>query len=457
MLAASISSGAAGASPSSTQGDAFQPSASNHGGVGQLPTPGLVQAVPFSSGNPRIEGIMHIFHEDHSSTNNLPVDRKPLLCVLDVPNHMTYADFCNFCGSFVQYMLEMRIVRNEGMEDQYSVLIRFNDQSSTDSFFMHFKGKKFSSLEVDACRVLYMLDIQYTGSIKHAQVPLVSSTEEGFCPVCLERLEQDDGAILITICNHSFHCSCISKWADSSCPVCRHCQQQPEKSACSICGTSENLWMCLICGFVGCGSYKEGHAIRHWIETQHCFSLELGTRQVWDYVENNYVYRMLQSKPDGKIVELTCHAHDADDTCESRKWGDSGISDALVDSKFDAILVEYNDLLTSQFALQRKHFESLLQELKEEDERAISNAIEKAISARLQKLHAKLNKSLEEKRFLEDINENLLKNQEIWQTKFQQVTEREQVAIRLKDEKIQHLEEQLKGLITSIEAQNTLN
>lgn len=34
-----------------------------------------------------------------------------------------------------------------------------------------------------------------------------------------EKLDQDTGGILITICNHSFHCSCISRWTDSSCPV----------------------------------------------------------------------------------------------------------------------------------------------------------------------------------------------------------------------------------------------
>ena len=34
-----------------------------------------------------------------------------------------------------------------------------------------------------------------------------------------ERLDQDMSGILTTICNHSFHCSCISNWTDSSCPV----------------------------------------------------------------------------------------------------------------------------------------------------------------------------------------------------------------------------------------------
>lgn len=34
------------------------------------------------------------------------------------------------------------------MEDQYSVIIGFDGQSYADSFFKHFNGKKFSSLEV---------------------------------------------------------------------------------------------------------------------------------------------------------------------------------------------------------------------------------------------------------------------------------------------------------------------
>lgn len=38
--------------------------------------------------------------------------------------------------------------RNDGVEDKYSVLIRFDDQSSTDAFYKHFNGRHFSSLEV---------------------------------------------------------------------------------------------------------------------------------------------------------------------------------------------------------------------------------------------------------------------------------------------------------------------
>ncbi|CAL9183396.1 BRAP2 RING ZnF UBP domain-containing protein 2 [Musa acuminata AAA Group] len=421
----------------------------------------LTQAVPFSSGNPRIEetrGIMYLYPEDATSSSILPVGRKPLVCVIAVPNHMTYADFCQFCGAFIQRMFDMRIVRTNGVEDQYSVIIRFDDQTSADEFYQHFNGRSFSSLEGDICSVHYTVDVQYTGSIEHAQSSLTSSAELPTCPVCLERLDQDTGGILTTICNHTFHCSCISKWTDSSCPVCRYCQQQPEKSTCSVCGTSENVWICLICGFVGCGSYKEGHAINHWKETQHCYSLELETQRVWDYVGDNYVHRLIQSKTDGKLVELNFHCAYADDkhgSCECSE--ESGFNEALLNSKLEAIIEEYNDLLTSQLDNQRKHYESVLLEIKEETEEKISESVEKAIGLKLHKLQMKLNKCIEEKRFFEDINENLMKNQEMWKAKLQQLEEREQAAMKLRDEKIQGLEEQLGYLIRHIETQKVID
>ncbi|XAR50501.1 hypothetical protein NMG60_11004844 [Bertholletia excelsa] len=422
----------------------------------------LTQAFNFSSGNPRIEetrGVMHLYRDDFASlSSELPVGRKTLVCMLGVPNHMTYADFCQFCGSFIQHMLEMRIVRNDGEEDRYSVLIRLDDQSSTDAFYKHFNGKRYSSLEVETCHVLFTFDVQYTGSIEHAQTAPVSSTEQPSCPVCLERLDQDTGGILTTICNHSFHCSCISKWTDSSCPVCRYCQQQPEKSTCFICQTSENLWICVTCGFVGCGRYKEGHAIQHWKETEHCYSLELETQRVWDYVGDNYVHRLIQSKTDGKLVELNHYCAHIDDGCGSCNCSkDPAYTEAVLNSQVENIVNEYNELLTSQIENQKIYFESLLQEVENEIEKEKAEAVEKAINnnPKLQKMQAKLDKHLKEKKFLHEINENLIKNQEIWKAKMVETEERENKALRLKDERIRELEDQLRDLMACLEAAST--
>ncbi|KNA15773.1 hypothetical protein SOVF_095110 isoform C [Spinacia oleracea] len=390
----------------------------------QLSSATSTQTLSFSSGNPRIEetrGVIHFFSDDvtsSSSLSELPVGRKPLACVLGVPNHMTYADFCRFSGSFIQHMLEMRIVRNDEMEDRYIVLVKFDSQESTDGFYKHFNGQTFSSLEPEACHVHFTIDVQYTGSIERGQASLLNSTEQPTCPVCLERLDQETGGILTTICNHSFHCSCISKWTDSSCPVCRYCQQKPDNSTCFVCQTSENLWICVICGFVGCGRK-----------------------------------RLIQSKTDGKLVELNVPCSHAAHGCGSFECGgDPGIDDAIVNSKVEAIVNEYNELLSTQLENQKLYFESLLQEIKEETEKDIAEAVDKAVSLKLQKLQAKVDRCMKEKKFLDEINENLLKNQEIWKAKIQEIEGREEKAVRLKDDKIRVLEEQLKDLMLHLEA-----
>lgn len=225
---------------------------------------------------------------------------------------------------------------------------------------------------------------------------------------------------------------------------------------CSICGTSENLWICVICGHVGCGRYKGGHAIEHWKETQHCYSLELETQKVWDYAGDNYVHRLIQSKTDGKLVEYNCHGgHTAENTC-SLCSGDAAMSEALLNSKFEAIVEEYNDLVTSQLEKQRNYYESLLLEDKEETEKEIAAAVEKAVSIKVQKLEAKIEKCTEEKRFLDEVNGNLVKNQEKWIETIRNAQAREQAALRSKDEKIEKLQEEIRDLIAHFECQNAI-
>ena len=116
-------------------------------------------------------------------------------------------------------------VRLDGMEDQYSILIRFDTQDSTDKFYLHFNGRQYNSLEVgifsltisilllsfcsyflklvvllycylfilvfiqeEACQVLFTVDIQFTGysgSLEHSQPSTTSTAEQPSCPVCL--------------------------------------------------------------------------------------------------------------------------------------------------------------------------------------------------------------------------------------------------------------------------------
>ena len=60
---------------------------------------------------------------------------------------------------------------------------------------------------------------------------------------------------------------------------------------CGVCHMQQTLWICLTCGFLGCGRYSNKHAADHFVHTGHPFSLELATLRIWDYVTGGFVQR----------------------------------------------------------------------------------------------------------------------------------------------------------------------
>ena len=95
--------------------------------------------------------------------------------------------------------------------------------------------------------------------------------------------------------------------------------------------------------------------------------MDLTTQRVWDYASDGYVHRIVQSKTDGKLVELPSSNQTAlplDDIAE----------DYLPREKLESIGLEYTHLLTSQLDSQRLYFE-------EKVERAADKASEAATVA----------------------------------------------------------------------------
>lgn len=204
--------------------------------------------------------------------------------------------------------------------------------------------------------------------------------------------------LLTIICQHVFHCTCLQKWKGSGCPVCRYTQDDfrkgllgpdsdsQEPAECAICHSEENLWACLICGNVGCGRYDNAHAFDHWKQTAHAFAMDLNSQRVWDYVGDAYVHRIIQSKSDGKLVELPAADHSALDPPD---W-----SDAVPREKLENMSVEYTHLLTSQLESQRAYFEEIVERAadKASQASAAASAAEEssaAVAARLAELQGK--------------------------------------------------------------------
>ena len=137
---------------------------------------------------------------------------------------------------------------------------------------------------------------------------------------------------------------------------------------CSVCHSDANLWICLICGNVGCGRYDAAHAFSHYEQSQHCFAMDMATQRVWDYATDGYVHRIVQNKTDGKFVELT------PTSTQTPQSHDDDFDDYVPREKIDNIGLEYTHLLTSQLDSQRMYFEEILERAADKASQAAQTA-----------------------------------------------------------------------------------
>ncbi|CDQ74935.1 BRCA1-associated protein isoform X2 [Oncorhynchus nerka] len=323
------------------------------------PSKHLPDQISFFSGNPSVEivhGIMHLYKTNKMTSLTEDVRRSAMLCILTVPSTMTSHDLMKFVAPFYDVMEHMKIIRDP-TPNQYMVLIKFSSQADADSFYTACNGRTFNSIEDAVCQLVYVERAEVIKSEQGASLPVMELTELPKCTVCLERMDESVNGVLTTLCNHSFHSLCLQRWEDASCPVCRYCQtpEPVEENKCFECGVQENLWICLICGHIGCGRYVSRHAYKHFEETQHTYAMQLTNHRVWDYAGDNYVHRLVASKTDGKMVQYGCEG----ETCH--------------EEKIDALQLEYSYLLTSQLESQRIYWENKIVHLEKDTAEEINN------------------------------------------------------------------------------------
>jgi BRCA1-associated protein len=91
------------------------------------------------------------------------------------------------------------------------------------------------------------------------------------------------------------------------------------------------------------------------------------TQRVWDYLGDNYVHRLVQNRMDGKLVELPeGGAGGAMNKTKEQAEGDAKLEEALIGSKLESVLQEYNDMLTRTLDDQRKFFEDRISSLQQQ-------------------------------------------------------------------------------------------
>lgn len=400
----------------------------------------------FSCGNHSVETTKGMLHfGDPSQT----------VCILAVPSTMTVRDVIQFLNPSMPDIENTRIVREVNHDSTYIVLLSFRNQEAAKQFYQNYDGVPFNSLEDHICRLLYVTRVE-----TFAEDP--SKAEEASnCAVCLDQVYPEVESIVTILCNHSFHAHCLSKWVDTSCPVCRYCQT-PEcivESKCMDCAyEGESLWMCIICGYISCGRYINGHAYEHFTQTQHTYAMQLTDNQVWDYAGDNYVHRLLANKADGKPVEV-----------------EGADAYRQAEEKVEGVQLEYTYLLTQQLESQRKYYERLMKEHEKQSQKELADlkAELKAVSDELvdvkeqNKQLTKDNGSLEKR--LKKTQTNLAKAQSslveekqmnislgLNQDQFKEKLAKLERELEEKERKIAELEDQQRDLMFFVEARDKI-
>ena len=186
--------------------------------------------------------------------DRLPCERGTQVCCIAVPSHFGVSDFVAFTGSFVEHIKAIRILRDT-KPYCYMALVSFAEtdegQQHADAFFLEYQGRLFNTMEErERCKLVFVAKVEIEGesdvdhslaagsdvrSGSHAAPgagvkPIANADADApdqerdskpgnvndgvmievpRCPVCLDRLDPSATGVLTTVCNHTFHCSCL--------------------------------------------------------------------------------------------------------------------------------------------------------------------------------------------------------------------------------------------------------
>ena len=157
---------------------------------------------------------------------------------------MSPSEFLTFVapGNYGEKVSHFRLIR-DCIKNRYIVLMRFRRSKDAHEFFNEYNGRLFSSLGSELCQVVFVHSFEFKSAsippyafsddvtnLASKIPPLLSQSSHTLtsvksvapalyelptCPVCLERMDASVTGLLTILCQHTFHCSCLSRWGDN--------------------------------------------------------------------------------------------------------------------------------------------------------------------------------------------------------------------------------------------------
>ena len=397
----------------------------------------------------------HQQHQHHAQQQQQQQQQQPLQQDTITPRRAPSASAMESAASILAQdtteMTQQHEYSNQESSRQYLILFQLHSDQAANDFVKDLNHQPYTSLEPDkVCSIQHVAALEGNDGVSIMSQSFASDFQSRTksspgtlgvedsqnCPVCLEPMDFNNtnnnnsssnnnnnnrGAILTTVCNHSFHLPCLLQWQDSPCPVCRydHSGLNETLSKCHVCGTTHHNYVCLICGVISCGAPTGplGHARQHYDETLHAYALDTETQHVWDFCGQGYVHRLLHNDRDGKLVEVS----DPNAVSQERSQR-PGLSNAqeqnVLHCKLEGFATQYYTLLKSQLEQQRIYYEGRLEEIRRDydhkkDASDLISALKQErnqLAQRHETLQRRFAKVSEDVTFLKNMNESLEAN-----------------------------------------------
>ncbi len=257
------------------------------------------------------------------------------------------------------------------------------------------------------------------------------------CLVCLSRLDKNVTGLSPLSCRDLYHFCCQEqcKKLSGKCGVCASVSSQ-QRLACQDCGSEDDLWICLLCGNVGCGRYRGGHAHCHFELTRHVFALNSDSHHIWDYLDDRYVHRTIRCAQGIVAIEDVAEV-EAEDSSFSAELSTAQLESqkAFFDERQRQQEAHFNRILTVKEAEYAEEVQKLRSELEHlQRERAIFSELKTQLQTHLQRQKLQSDKFAKDFEAEKLISEGLLKRNDELQQKIQNISaERDDLSDQIVD------------------------